>query len=76
LLVARQSIDFGDGYHGIDRPARRRAVIRLGYKASAEQLAPGKLRDFSCLADGSESAARASPSDVDVALAASSSSER
>src|SRR6201999_3322744 len=27
------------------------AVIKLGYKASAEQFAPGKLLDFSCLAE-------------------------
>src|SRR5580698_5128022 len=32
-------------------PARRRAVIKLGYKASAEQFAPGKLLGFSCLAE-------------------------
>src|SRR6516164_2061446 len=31
--------------------ARRRAVIKLGYKASAEQFAPGKLLGFSCLAE-------------------------
>src|SRR6202049_1803801 len=36
------------------RPAparRRRAVIKLGYKASGEQFAPGKLLGFSCLAE-------------------------
>src|ERR1700736_5666260 len=33
-------------------PARRFAVIKLGYKASAEQFAPGKLLGFSCLAEG------------------------
>src|ERR1700730_13150503 len=32
-------------------PARRRSVIKLGYKASAEQIAPGKLLGFSCLAE-------------------------
>src|SRR5215470_17496454 len=32
-------------------PARRRAVIKLGYKASAEQFAPDKLLGFSCLAE-------------------------
>src|SRR6202165_3418590 len=32
-------------------PARRGAVIKLGYKASAEQFAPGKLLGFSCLAE-------------------------
>src|SRR6202795_1609760 len=32
-------------------PARRRAVIKLGYKASAEQFAPGKLLKFGCLAE-------------------------
>src|SRR5450631_4196326 len=32
-------------------PARRFAVIKLGYKASAEQFAPGKLLGFSCLAE-------------------------
>ena len=32
-------------------PARRVAVIKLGYKASAEQFAPGKLLGFSCLAE-------------------------
>src|ERR1700691_56674 len=32
-------------------PARRRAVIKLGYKASAEQFAPGELLGFSCLAE-------------------------
>src|SRR6201987_6110285 len=32
-------------------PARRRAVIKLGYKASAEQFAPSKLLGFSCLAE-------------------------
>src|SRR6202030_4819145 len=32
-------------------PARRRSVIKLGYKASAEQFAPGKLLGFSCLAE-------------------------
>ena len=26
-------------------------MIKLGYKASAEQFAPGKLLDFSCLAE-------------------------
>ena len=35
----------------LDGPARRRAVIKLGYKASAEQFAPGKLLGFSCLAE-------------------------
>src|ERR1700730_14008570 len=35
------------------RPAlgRRFAVIKLGYKASAEQFAPSTLLDFSCLAE-------------------------
>src|SRR3954466_6241854 len=32
-------------------PARRSAVIKLGYKVSAEQFAPGKLLGFSCLAE-------------------------
>src|SRR5438045_6813562 len=32
-------------------PAGRFAVIKLGYKASAEQFAPGKLLGFSCLAE-------------------------
>src|SRR3984957_17582695 len=32
-------------------PARRRAVIKLGYKASAEQFAPSKLLGFACLAE-------------------------
>src|SRR4051795_12330005 len=32
-------------------PAWRGAVIKLGYKASAEQFAPGKLLGFSCLAE-------------------------
>src|SRR6201989_696532 len=31
--------------------ARRSAVIKLGYKASAEQFAPVRLLDFSCLAE-------------------------
>src|ERR1700753_3781148 len=31
--------------------ARSGAVIKLGYKASAEQFAPGKLLVFSCLAE-------------------------
>src|SRR5262249_4264573 len=35
----------------LDAPARRHAVIKLGYKASAEQFAPGKLLGFSCLAE-------------------------
>src|SRR5260370_24718360 len=33
-------------------PARRGAGIKLGYKASAEPVAPGKLLGFSCLAQG------------------------
>src|SRR4029079_15510681 len=32
-------------------PVRRRAVIKLGYKASAEQFARGKLLGFSCVAE-------------------------
>src|SRR5690348_3055067 len=32
-------------------PARRFAVIKLGYKASVEQFAPGVLLGFSCLAE-------------------------
>src|SRR2546429_10001529 len=35
----------------LDAPTRRRALIKLGYKASAEQFAPGALLGFSCLAE-------------------------
>src|SRR6185369_9359889 len=37
-------------WHG-PGPARRRTVIKLGYKASAEQFAPADLLGFSCLAE-------------------------
>src|SRR5260370_22029701 len=32
-------------------PLQERQVLKLGYKASAEQFAPKELLDFSCLAE-------------------------
>src|SRR6202140_4861644 len=38
-------------FRGNDLPGKERQVLKLGYKASAEQFAPKELLDFSCLAE-------------------------
>src|SRR5690242_304415 len=51
LTRVRPNIDIQAGNSRLGRTAGRRVVIKLGYKASAEQFAPGKLLGFSCLAE-------------------------